>query len=167
MGVFGRNRGFDFEFTHEWAVASSLIDYAWYDENSQTVLFALAGGRKYAYHNVPLSAVEDIVDASSPGRAYNQFRKYRPANQAGTYADDWTPVARKVSNYRQTAVAPVTGPVSLKVGNKEFSVTYFVDKSEFTSVVKANDLVDACQKIQDSFGVLGLPANLTKVEARR
>lgn len=62
-------------------LASSNVDAAAYDANSQTLYIRFIGGGEYTYYGVPQATYDGLLQTGSPGRYVNQFIK-------GVYAYD-------------------------------------------------------------------------------
>lgn len=58
-------------------LSSSLLAEASYDDEEQTLTLVFQNGRSYDYENVPPNLVQELKQATSPGRFWNFYLKGR------------------------------------------------------------------------------------------
>lgn len=169
-----------FTFTENWTnLNSSLVKGVYHDADKRQMLVRLSGDKQYVYTNVDRDEAERIADASSKGRAYNDFRRYRSSWQKGSTAHGeivapkdevrrvqegqaYVPPAAQVQTTTNnfTFVTSSSGLTSL------FEVDFDLNGSKFTSTVKASSLVAAAQDVESKVSALGLNAKLTGVRLK-
>jgi hypothetical protein len=60
----------------EWIpVVSSNLSCIRYDENSNTLEVEFQGGRVYQYFDIPIQIFEDLQNADSHGKYFNEYIK--------------------------------------------------------------------------------------------
>lgn len=173
----------EFKFTESWPnINSSLVKAVFHDEDTNRMLVRLTGDKQYVYNNVDRGTAEDIAEAPSAGSEYNWFRNNRGTLQTGAAAHNLRPVVRlnlvdaivpsdnPKSNTYTTYVSLPTTPEVVSVSNgitRTFNVSFDWDGEVKNTTVQATSLVEAINKVEQSFKVLNLNVTVTGVALKR
>lgn len=161
-----------FTFTENWTnLDSSLVKGVYHDADKRQMLVRLSGDKQYVYTNVDRDEAERIADASSKGRAYNDFRRYRSSWQKGSTAHGEIVAPKEEVRRVQVGDVPSTTNNFTFVTSSSgltslFEVDFDLNGSKFTSTVKASSLVAAAQDVESKVSALGLNAKLTGVRLK-
>lgn len=169
-------------FTYDSAyenIDSSVVKAVYYDKTNSQMLVRLEGDRQYLYNNVAQSDVLTIAGATSPGSAYNKFRKSLRFMGRSSKADGMLVYPRAVTashagspqvNVKSTVTTPRVENQSYtpltSLAKSSYEVDFEIDGTTFTSTVESPDLVSAAQDVAEKTKALGLTAKLVRAAAK-